>query len=277
MTLAHGGLGIAVIGIVAITAWRSEAIISMKPGEHVSVAGYDVTYLGDSPLTGANYTGDAGQFRITRDGDDVATVVSEKRQFQPGGMQTTEVGLHQMFSGDLYVVMGDRAGAEGRTVRVYFNPLVSLIWIGSLIMFFGGAVSLTDRRYRVGAPKPAQRQSWLPPNDNATTGKHLVALWLTLHTSCPCTRSERDAQRSGPRGPRSRALGGTALPCLPNQSIDESEAPLANDLRVLIRERLMAGDSDAAIMDFVVARYGEFVLLNPRFSTATALCGLGLF
>ena len=67
-----------------------------------------------------------------------------------------------MLSGDLYVVMGDRAGAEGRTVRVYFNPLVSLIWIGSLIMFFGGAVSLTDRRYRVGAPKPARRQALAP-------------------------------------------------------------------------------------------------------------------
>jgi cytochrome c-type biogenesis protein CcmF len=162
MTLAHGGLGIAVIGIVAITAWRAEAIISMKPGDRVSVAGYDFTYLGDSPLTGANYTGDAGQFRITRDGNDVATVVSEKRQFQPSGMQTTEVGLHQMLSGDLYVVMGDRAGADGRTVRVYFNPLVSLIWIGSLIMFFGGVVSLTDRRYRVGAPKPARRQALAP-------------------------------------------------------------------------------------------------------------------
>lgn len=162
MTLAHGGLGIAVIGIVAITAWRAEAIIALKPGEQVSVAGYDVTYLGDSPLTGANYTGDAGQFRITRNGNDVAVVVSEKRQFQPGGMQTTEVGLHQMLSGDLYVVMGDRAGTEGRTVRVYFNPLVSLIWIGALIMFLGGAVSLTDRRYRVGAPKPARRQAFAP-------------------------------------------------------------------------------------------------------------------
>ena len=183
-----------------------------------SVAGYDVTYLGDSPLTGANYTGDAGQFRITRNGDDVATVVSEKRQFQPSGMQTTEVGLHQMFSGDLYVVMGDRAGAEGRTVRVYFNPLVSLIWIGSLIMFFGGAVSLTDRRYRVGAPKPAQRQVLAAGGMSMrTTGQHRSsALWLALALRCAqALDPERDAQRSGPRGPRSRAFGGTALPRLP--------------------------------------------------------------
>jgi cytochrome c-type biogenesis protein CcmF len=162
MTFAHAGLGVAVIGIVAMTAWRVEAIVALKPGEQVSVAGYDVTYLGDSPLTGANYTGDAGQFRITRNGDDVALVVSEKRQFQPSGMQTTEVGLHQMLSGDLYVVMGDRAGAEGRSIRVYFNPLVSLIWIGALIMFLAGAVSLTDRRYRVGAPKPTRRPAMAP-------------------------------------------------------------------------------------------------------------------
>jgi len=157
MTCAHLGLGVMVIGIVAITAWRSEAILAMKQGDTVDVAGYTVTYLGDSPLTGANYTGDAGHFRITRNGADVAVVVSEKRQFQPGGMQTTEVGLHQMLSGDLYVVMGDRAGADGRTVRIYFNPLVSLIWLGAVIMFLGGIVSLTDRRYRIGAPKPARR------------------------------------------------------------------------------------------------------------------------
>jgi cytochrome c-type biogenesis protein CcmH len=77
---------------------------------------------------------------------------------------------------------------------------------------------------------------------------------------------------------RARALS-AELRCLvcQNQSIDESEAPLAKDLRVLIRERLQAGDSDDAIMDFVVARYGEFVLLKPRFSAATALLWLGPF
>lgn len=77
---------------------------------------------------------------------------------------------------------------------------------------------------------------------------------------------------------RARVLS-AELRCLvcQNQSIDESEAPLAKDLRVLIRERLTAGESDAAIIDFVVARYGEFVLLRPRFSSATALLWLGPF
>jgi len=56
-----------------------------------------------------------------------------------------------------------------------------------------------------------------------------------------------------------------------NESIDESDAPLAHDLRVLVRERLQAGDSDAQVLDFLVARYGEFVLLKPRLSWRTAM------
>jgi cytochrome c-type biogenesis protein CcmH len=56
-----------------------------------------------------------------------------------------------------------------------------------------------------------------------------------------------------------------------NQSIDDSNAPLARDLRLLVRERLVAGDSDHQVMAFLVDRYGEFVLLRPRFTTANAM------
>ena len=59
-----------------------------------------------------------------------------------------------------------------------------------------------------------------------------------------------------------------------NQSIDDSEAPLARDLRLLVRERIAAGDSDAQVIDFLVARYGEFVLLKPRFERQTVLLWL---
>ena len=62
-----------------------------------------------------------------------------------------------------------------------------------------------------------------------------------------------------------------------NQSIDDSEAPLAKDLRILVRERLSAGDSDKQVIDFLVARYGEFVLLKPRLSEHTVLLWLAPF
>jgi cytochrome c-type biogenesis protein CcmH len=75
---------------------------------------------------------------------------------------------------------------------------------------------------------------------------------------------------------RARALS-KELRCMvcQNQSIDDSDAPLARDLRLLVRERLQAGDSDRQVIDFLVTRYGEFVLLKPRFSLRTVLLWLG--
>ena len=74
---------------------------------------------------------------------------------------------------------------------------------------------------------------------------------------------------------RARALS-RELRCMvcQNQSIDDSDAPLARDLRLLVRERLKAGDSNTQVLDFLVARYGEFVLLRPRFEWHTALLWL---
>jgi cytochrome c-type biogenesis protein CcmH len=74
---------------------------------------------------------------------------------------------------------------------------------------------------------------------------------------------------------RARALS-KELRCMvcQNQSIDDSDAPLARDLRVLLRERLQAGDTDQQVLDFLTARYGEFVLLRPRFSGRTAVLWL---
>ena len=150
--MAHGGLGIMIAGIIAISLWKIEVIVALKPGEQAAVGAYTVTFIGEAPSSGSNYTGRSGTFRVSEGGREVATLVSEKREFRPSGTPTTEVGLLQTLLGDVYVVMGDATNDGGRAVRMYFNPLVNFIWLGALIMFFGGMLSLTDRRYRVGAP-----------------------------------------------------------------------------------------------------------------------------
>src|ERR1019366_5779271 len=76
--------------------------------------------------------------------------------------------------------------------------------------------------------------------------------------------ARRNAERCGAGGARARSVERTALPGL-SEPIDDSAAPLARDLRLLVRERLTAGDSDQQVLNFLVARYGEFVLLKPRF------------
>jgi cytochrome c-type biogenesis protein CcmH len=106
--------------------------------------------------------------------------------------------------------------------------------------------------------------------------KRVWSLILLAMLSCPTGVSaavQPDEMLSNPAlEARARGLS-QQLRCMvcQNESIDESDAPLAHDLRVLVRERLQVGDSDAQILDFLVARYGEFVLLKPRLSWRTAL------
>jgi cytochrome c-type biogenesis protein CcmF len=98
------------------------------------------------------------RFRIDSGGREVATIVSDKRTYQPDGQVTTTVGIEPFLTGDLYLAIGDRADG-GRVLRAYYHTLVHLIWLGSAIMFLGGAVSLSDRRLRVGAPTKARART----------------------------------------------------------------------------------------------------------------------
>ncbi len=155
MALAHGGLGLTVIGVIILSLWKEEHIVAIKPGSDIPVAGYTVVFKGIEPLHGPNYDGRLGRFEILKNGALVSEVVSEKRLFRPRGMPTTEVGLLQAFWGDVYVVLGDEAADGAHVVRASFNPMASFIWIGAFIMFLGGLLSLTDRRLRIGIAKRA--------------------------------------------------------------------------------------------------------------------------
>jgi cytochrome c-type biogenesis protein CcmH len=107
----------------------------------------------------------------------------------------------------------------------------------------------------------------------------LAALILAVVMLAPAHAVEPDEILNDPAlEARARALS-SGLRCLvcQNQSIDDSDAPLARDLRLLIRERLKAGDSDAEVRSFVVSRYGDFVLLKPPFDTRTLLLWLSPF
>jgi cytochrome c-type biogenesis protein CcmF len=93
----------------------------------------------------------------------VTRLEPSKRLYDAPPQPTTEAGIHASWRGDLYVVLGDAQQNGGYAVRIYFNPLVRFIWLGALIMFMGGAVSLSDRRLRVGAPRRSRRLAMPAP------------------------------------------------------------------------------------------------------------------
>jgi cytochrome c-type biogenesis protein CcmF len=156
-TIAHAGVGIMVIGIAATSAWRSETILVMRPGQTAEIAGYEVTLLNVTSGQGPNYREVIGIMDVGRRGERITELTPSKRQYDAPPQATSEAGIYVAMLGDLYAVLGDEAGDGGWSVRLYFNPLVRLIWIGAIIMFIGGAFSLSDRRLRVGAPRRARR------------------------------------------------------------------------------------------------------------------------
>jgi cytochrome c-type biogenesis protein CcmF len=155
--LAHAGVGIALIGIVCETSWNSENIRTMKPGDVTSIAGYSLKLESLTPRQGSNYREMAANFSVLVDGRVIDTMSPSKRNFTTrSGASTTEAALLSRGASQLYISLGDIATDGSIAVRIYHKPLVLLIWLGPVFMAFGGMLSLSDRRLRVGAPKPAK-------------------------------------------------------------------------------------------------------------------------
>ena len=159
---AHFGIGMLVVGIVATSAYQEEHILVMKPGQSLAVGGFDVTFAGVDTGRGPNYRSDIADFDVKRDGASVTRLTPAKRLYDAPPQTTTEAGIHASWRGDLYLVIGDAQPEGGYAVRAYFNPLVRFIWLGALIMFIGGGISLSDRRLRVGAPSRSRRPVAVP-------------------------------------------------------------------------------------------------------------------
>ncbi len=153
---AHAGVGIALIGIVCETSWNSENIRSMRAGEVTSVAGYSLKLENLTSQQGPNYREMIAKFSVLIDGRVIATMTPSKRSFTTRGATTTEAALLSRGASQLYISLGDIAADGVVAVRIYHKPLVLLIWFGPVLMAFGGMLSLSDRRLRVGAPKPAK-------------------------------------------------------------------------------------------------------------------------
>jgi cytochrome c-type biogenesis protein CcmF len=154
---AHAGLGIALIGIVCETTWNSEYIGTMKEGDVAKIAGYELRMDGLTQRQGPNYRELVASFAVSLDGGRLRAMTPSKRNFTTrAGMSTTEAALLTRGVSQLYVSLGETTADGGIAVRIYHKPLVLLIWFGPVLMAFGGMLSLSDRRLRVGAPKPAK-------------------------------------------------------------------------------------------------------------------------
>ena len=158
-TLAHAGIGLTRARHRRHLGLAERAASSpCEPGDSTEIAGYELAFRGVAPAQGPNYQEQVGLLAVTRGGAAVTELSPAKRLYDAPRQPTTEAGIHVALAGDLYVVLGDELkDGSGWVVRLYFNPLVRLIWLGAIVMALGGALSLSDRRLRIGAPRRARR------------------------------------------------------------------------------------------------------------------------
>jgi cytochrome c-type biogenesis protein CcmF len=156
LVLAHFGMGVTALGITAISAWTAETVVALKPNERATVGRYEVIFRGISDGSGPNYAYQRAHFDVLQGGTMVGTIDTEKRFYPITQNETTEAGIRPSLLGDLYIALGDRNAEGGYAVRLYDHPLSHWLWVGCLIMAAGGVLSLTDRRFRLGAAERAR-------------------------------------------------------------------------------------------------------------------------
>jgi cytochrome c-type biogenesis protein CcmF len=157
--LAHTGIAVTLLGIVCVSAWASERIVALKPSETVSISGYELSFDGVVQRSGANYRELAARFTVREGGVPVGVMEPSKRSFASRSTTTTEAALLTRGVSQLYLSLGDANSDGSVSVRLYHKPMVLLIWFGAVVMGLGGTLSLSDRRLRVGAPKPAAKSA----------------------------------------------------------------------------------------------------------------------
>ncbi|MEM9224254.1 MAG: heme lyase CcmF/NrfE family subunit [Pseudomonadota bacterium] len=160
--LGHLGVGLTVLGIVALSAFETEVIADMAPGDDMKIAGYDIRFVRAAQVDGPNYR-DAIAVLEARKAGRLVTELAPARRFYPAReMPTTEASIHTVGLSQLYATLGEVNGGK-IVVRMFYKPFVLLIWIGSVVASLGGLLSLLDRRLRIGLPAPAKGKARAKP------------------------------------------------------------------------------------------------------------------
>jgi cytochrome c-type biogenesis protein CcmF len=157
MSIAHCGVALFCIGVAIVSSFHVEKDISLHPGESAEVRGYSFHFDSTQPVRGPNYDATQANFRILRDGREIAHLHPQKRTYRVQTSPMTEAGIQPAWNRDLFVAMGEDIGNNAWSLRLQYKPMVRFIWLGAVVMALGGFIAITDRRYRTRRVEAAER------------------------------------------------------------------------------------------------------------------------
>jgi cytochrome c-type biogenesis protein CcmF len=155
MMIAHIGVAVSITGVALVSIYNEERDLRMMPGDSLAFENFTFIFEGSKHIEGPNYTADRGILTVLKEGEPYTTMHPEKRLYTARGSVMTEADIDPGLFGDIYVAMGEPLEGGAWAIRVQYKPFVRWIWLGGLLMAFGGVLAASDPRYR----KQRSRQS----------------------------------------------------------------------------------------------------------------------
>jgi cytochrome c-type biogenesis protein CcmF len=155
MVVAHLGIAVSLAGMAADSAFTQEKLVAARPGQVIEVGGFSVRFNGVRPVVGPNWTAVQAELEARRGEGASFLLHPEARLFSSPQQDTSEAAIQTMWNGQLYAAIGQPDTAGRWQFRLWWKPFVTLIWLGGIMVAFGGLLSLAGRLRRERRHKPA--------------------------------------------------------------------------------------------------------------------------
>ena len=251
---AHSGFAILILGVSISSSYQNEYEGRLDINDQLNFSGYNLSFKNFNEEIVENYITTKGKFELSIN-DNKFFLYPEKRFYPIEQSQTTEAAIISIKLSQIYLVMGEQISDKSWVVRIWYKPMIMLIWIGGLFMGIGGLLSLL-KRIKIKSVKKISlliMLIFLSGNifaDNNVSINEERVTDISLQIRCMVCQS---------------------------QTIDDSDAPLARDLKQLVRKMVSEGKSDDEIFDFLSSKYGDYILMKPRFNLSNLLLWVGPF
>ena len=251
---AHSGFAILILGVSISSSHQNEYEGKLDINNQINFSGYILKFESFNEEIVENYITTKGKFKLSRN-DNEFFLYPEKRFYPIEQSQTTEAAIISSNLSQFYLVLGEQINDKSWVIRIWYKPMIMLIWIGGLFMGIGGLLSLV-KRINIKSAKQISffiMLIFLSGNlfaDNKIKNNEDRVTDISLQIRCMVCQS---------------------------QTIDDSDAPLAKDLKQLIRKMVYEGKSNDEIFDFLSSKYGDYILMKPRFNLSNILLWFGPF
>ena len=251
----HVGLGLFIMGASISISSQEDFERSVKVNSSINIAGYSIDFKGVEDKKGPNYISSTGIF-IVNDSGNTSILNPEKRFYPVERSVTTEAAIMTKFLSHIYIVLGEKVGDEEWVVRIWYKPFITLIWIGALLTALGGLFALVNRK-------------------KFSYSFFKIVCFFVISITIPTgsnaeTLETKEFDYVIEKRIHSINQNIRCMVC-ESQTIDDSNSPLAKDLRSIVRNKVLNGETDIEIYDFFRKRYGDYIILKPPLRLNTLL------